>query len=368
MRRRWVWALVVIAVPTLVWFVARPRPPIVWLGDVPPVDFVSPTIFGRKDATIDWKLPFAHIIYPKPRYLKSGMGAPYAICGLLEHDDRFSATLHTGFLRRGNFTHELPIFSEGLNGTNLEPNLTDWQGRPVSLGFTDVLPSDRRYIGLPYAVDEAHRDVDLQIDGKSYRLRLPVTSEFGSGAAHKVRSVHGDYLLEFSVGEWHYTIQTPDLTLSARAPKGTVIYVTDSVTGYLVPGNRSLRIRASFSFFYGKAVCLKEERARLRVTVAKGNREYRSLRGDLICRVPDGLMGKPVSAFAVWSQGQWIAAPTGMGLTNGPEPTRRRTAATRDGEVVDAYVYRRIDSWEIKTDLGFAAGARGILQFPIWSP
>lgn len=214
--------MVALAVPPVAWFATRPGVPVAFIGNRPPADFVFKDEFVGKPI-IDFTLPGGKpISYPRKRKFVYGYEDPTALCGYLEFREAVELFSLTAFRLGDSSVSAPPSYTADPFKVVTTPSTVVSRGRGVVISRT--LPSGKPYFGIPYAIDEKHRDVTLEVAGKKYALRLPVSNAFGPSIRKTTKIACGPYTVTLKPKPWLLSTAPVEFDVSTDAPPGVRLY------------------------------------------------------------------------------------------------------------------------------------------------
>lgn len=193
----------------LIWWLNRPQPPYEFIGPAPDVEFFAKADAERKP-TIDVSLPLVgRVRLPSERVLV-GPAVPPAYCGYLIWGDR---AVGNATLAVDGWTHRL------------RPE-TVWENPVQGYPSTSSGDSSREVLPLPYATNEAYRDVLLMNDGGTWKLRLPVDRSQGSAHWGPMKFRVGPYTVTATPEPWRLTSAPFVMALTSDLPSGRALVLS----------------------------------------------------------------------------------------------------------------------------------------------
>lgn len=226
MKRRWPYPVLASLVLVAVWFAIRPRPGVDFVGPRPNIDFI-PAADLKQKPWFDFKLPTGkRIAYPLPFQTERPVYGLDAVAGFIQFEDsrEMLANVHFESLEHEAYTSPLAwIKHDGPVGTATTSPLPPSFGTPAA--STPYQPNVKAIYGLPFATDPAYRDADLVYGGNRYRLKLPVTREFGPAVRKPSRTLVGDLELRAIPRPWKATTSYFNLDLYVDGPRDSTYFV-----------------------------------------------------------------------------------------------------------------------------------------------
>lgn len=374
-----------LALPPAAWLISRPRIPVEFVGLTPPGHFVFKEEFVGKPI-VDFKLPGGYkLTYPKKRKLAIDSTDANAICGYFELDQPVKlwgrgVSFNIGgkeVATQLSYVDDPVATTAVKTSTPLPAGTIVVRGRSpsssstityfTSTGGVSFPGTSKALIPIPYAIDEAHRDVTLAIESKEYKLRLPVTKALGPSIRKPILAKFGPYEINIKASPWLLSTQTVEFSAKSNVkgkmklmletkwdrPSTSSFYspnMTDTIIfeegfeyPFLFP--RYLEGKSAAGFVYE----LAETKIKLRAKRATPKSSPELYLEDGRC-IYGGQAGSQFGHY-----GYKALVVKGKFISDSPRVQRQGRHVSnfhliKDGEIIDAVGYKVVNKWPIKLD------------------